>query len=503
MAPRRSPADTAHGSRPVRANAAPAGRGKPPGQRRSFSQRALAVEHEGPLGGLLSDALQVPPESGYTGTHAFHPYPGRFHPALPRTLLAATTAPGTRVLDPFMGGGTTLVEALLQGLPSWGNDLNPVALLVTRERTRPRSASQGQHLVREATRIAAAVEALRHEKRPPRILHPHQQELARLYAPHLLAELMQWHRLIEAAPGGPLRESLRAVFSSSVVKYSNLGSDSQPHSGPPPHYPKGAVSRFLVGKTRELSQAQVALAASIPPGTPPPLLLEEDARLLPSLGWAACDLVLTSPPYPGTYDYQAQHHLRLAWLGIDEAAFAAGEIGARRHAQSGPRGAVPAAESWSESLRAVLSALGRVLRPGGSLFLVMGDWIADEHAVDAAAMLTRAAGARDWRLESRASVQRELHSRAEARIFTRRGKWEHLLHFVRPGSAAAAPANAEERTRKTPRRVSGEARRTTRRPPRPTPTPATDSAPAENAAPPAPARPRRKPRPDARRIRAH
>jgi hypothetical protein len=318
------------------------------------------------------------------------------------------------------------------------------------------------------------VEALRREKQPPRVFHRRQGELSRHYAPHLLAELMQWHRLVEAAPAGPLRESLRAVFSSAVVKFSNLASDSRAEPGPAPRRGKGAVSRFLVAKARELAQAQVELAGRIPPGTPPPVLHQEDARLLPSIGWAACDLVLTSPPYAGTYDYHAHHALRSAWLELDATAFAAGEIGARRHppaagaaagtaVAAGPAavagGTVASAGGgWSEDLRAVLGTLARVLRPGGSLFLVLGDWVADDHAVDASAMLARTAAARDWQLVSRASMQRDVHSRGEARVFARRGKWEHLLHFVRPATAPTAADRTGKPRRERKRSVGGRIR---------------------------------------------
>ena len=98
--------------------------GKPsPGRgvrrRRAFSQQNLALETEGALGSLLGEALQTPEAEGYILTHAFHTYPGRFHYLLPRTVLAGITRPGDRVFDPFMGGGTTLVEALQQGLQGY------------------------------------------------------------------------------------------------------------------------------------------------------------------------------------------------------------------------------------------------------------------------------------------------------------------------------------------------------------------------------------------------
>jgi SAM-dependent methyltransferase len=437
------------------------------GRRRSFSQRNLALAHEGPQGALLGRALAVPAEEGYALTHAFHPYPGRFHHALPRTLLEAAAPPGTRVLDPFMGGGTALVEALLRGLPAIGNDLNPIAVRVARERTRPRTPEQARALEGEARGIAARVEALRREKRPPVMPRRHQHRLAALYQPHLLAELMQWIHAVEALPAGEVRETLQAVFSSAVVRFSNLASDSRAAPATPPRYPKGAVTRFLLRKCNELSAAQVALAGRIAPDAPLPRLLMEDARRLPSLGRQACDLVLTSPPYPGTYDYHAQHRLRMDWLELDDAPLAAGEIGPRRAAgdDDTPDAAAEAAtpDTWSAALRDVLSTLARVLRPGGALFLVMGDWLAGDHPVDAARALSRLADPAGWRLDSRASLRREAFSRPEKRAYARRGKWEHLLLFVRSGDPAAPlppPAAPQEKPPPRPRQPPS------RRPPR-------------------------------------
>lgn len=394
-----------------------------PRRRRSFSQQNLAVTHEGPDGALLAEALQVPPEGGYEGTHAFHPYPGRFHPRLPRLVLQAFARPGEGVLDPFMGGGTTLVEARLLGLAAVGNDLNPVAHLVATERTRPRTRREADAVTSEARRLAGAVEALRREKRPPRLYHPRLARLTSHYERHLFAEMAQWYRLLGTLHAGPVRDTLRAVFSAGVVKFSNRAADSDARSEPV-HYPKGAVSRFLVRKAEELVRAQVAYGRALPPDAPPVRLYAEDARLLPSLGWGEAAHVVTSPPYPGTYAYQEQHALRMDWLELDAGPFNAGEIGT-----PGDEG------GWSEALRDVLGTLARVLKPGGDLVLVMGDWIGDGHAVDAAAMLERTAAARDWRLVSRASVQRGAFSRPERKAFARRGKWEHVLRFTRPGAA--------------------------------------------------------------------
>lgn len=400
-----------------------------PQRRKSFSQANLDVRHEGPQGELLARALTVPEADGYTLTHGFHPYPGRFHRQLPAALLRVVAEPGQSLLDPFMGGGTTLVEAMLQGLVVTGNDLNPVATVVARERTRPRTQPQAERVVRTVRDIGAEVTALRRSPKPPRVNHPRLAQLAPHYQPHLFAELVQWARLIDEVRDSSVRETLRAVLSAGVVKFSNRRSDSAAQEAPKT-FPKGAAGRFLQAKAEELVQAQVEFARLLPEGCPRPKLFAEDARLLPSLPWAQFDHILTSPPYPGTYDYAEQHQLRMDWLCLDSGPFLAWEIGARREGQP---------DSWSAANRDVMVALARVIKPGGNLYLVIGDWLEDGHPVDGGAMFRRIGRDKGWRLVSSAAVQREAFSHKERRAYAKHGKWEHLLHFTR-GEARSQPA---------------------------------------------------------------
>jgi len=73
------------------------------------------------------------PVTGWT--HSFYRYPARFSPRFAATAVAQFSAPGDVVLDPYMGGGTTVVEGVVAGRQVVGNDLNSLATFVAKVKT--------------------------------------------------------------------------------------------------------------------------------------------------------------------------------------------------------------------------------------------------------------------------------------------------------------------------------------------------------------------------------
>jgi len=63
-------------------------------------------------------------------------YRGNWPPQLPRNLILRYTRGGDIVFDPFVGGGTTLIEAYLLGRKSVGIDINPMAVKMSKQRIR-------------------------------------------------------------------------------------------------------------------------------------------------------------------------------------------------------------------------------------------------------------------------------------------------------------------------------------------------------------------------------
>lgn len=70
-------------------------------------------------------------------THCYHAYPAMMIPQVARTLIEkfAPTDKCDLIFDPYMGSGTTLVEATLKGINSIGTDINPLARLISEAKT--------------------------------------------------------------------------------------------------------------------------------------------------------------------------------------------------------------------------------------------------------------------------------------------------------------------------------------------------------------------------------
>ncbi len=69
-------------------------------------------------------------------THWFYPYKGKFHPQMIRALFnCMQISEGDTILDPFIGSGTTALEAQLLGINSIGIDISEVCYLISKVKT--------------------------------------------------------------------------------------------------------------------------------------------------------------------------------------------------------------------------------------------------------------------------------------------------------------------------------------------------------------------------------
>ncbi len=89
--------------------------------------------------GVSVDSLQIYPSRDKSGKHK-NIYHGNFIPQIARELILRYTKAGEVVVDPFLGGGTTLYECESLGRKCLGADINPQILEFVREQMRDSKA---------------------------------------------------------------------------------------------------------------------------------------------------------------------------------------------------------------------------------------------------------------------------------------------------------------------------------------------------------------------------
>ena len=341
-------------------------------------------------------------------THGFHAYPARMHPNLARVVLQEFfLGPGSEVLDPFCGSGTVAVEALVSGWQALGSDLDPLALRVARTKTdRRNEKSRERFLVRVRKVAEASSRRVRDRVDVRATLSPAERAW---YEVHVLKELAGLLEEIRVVADERDRQAMEMVFSAMVVKFSRQRAETSARETQK-RVRKGLVTEFFVRKAEELVESWAELSFALGSRSQPhhaPRFVLSDARTLPETlaGEYRCDLVLTSPPYGGTYDYLHHHARRHAWLGINPKQLRTKEIGARRHLS---RARVPAdaRARWDAEVTSVLQAIAALMQPEGLAVLLVGDAEVAGDRVSADVQLERLAPAAELEFVAVASQPR-------------------------------------------------------------------------------------------------
>lgn len=90
-------------------------------------------------------------------THGFYRYPARFSPKFAAAAIEQFSSPGDLVLDPYMGGGTVVVEAAALGRAVVGNDINSLSTFLAKAKTTPLSVREQRALQAWARDIVPAL----------------------------------------------------------------------------------------------------------------------------------------------------------------------------------------------------------------------------------------------------------------------------------------------------------------------------------------------------------
>lgn len=152
-------------------------------------------------------------------THGIHNYKGKFYPQLAKSLINLSGIPhGSKILDPFCGSGTTLLEGHLNGYYTFGCDLNPLAAQIARAKACVLDVDPDVF----SEVISSVIESI--ETAPPLKISSHYDqfktesldEINRWFAPKVIAKANFLLETIRVSSSGIIREFLEVIFSSIV-----------------------------------------------------------------------------------------------------------------------------------------------------------------------------------------------------------------------------------------------------------------------------------------------
>jgi hypothetical protein len=354
--------------------------------------------------------------------HGFHSYPARLHPLTAHRLIEGMTNERGSVLDPFCGSGTTLIEGRILGRKAFGSDVNPLAVELSRLRTRSTTDAERKAWLDAGARVVEHAEERRERRAGPTKKYAAVDR--ELFDIHVLLELDGIRDGIKKLSTGSAKQTLLLVLSAILTKVSRRSGDTAEERAPK-RLATGYTVRLFSKKLTELAQKSAEFTALVPNGTPGALIFACDARSLEPVRPSSIDLIVCSPPYPGIYDYSEQHAHRLRWLGLDARSFRAQEIGARRRLAE--RAHDSALQQWKAELLASLAAMQRVLRKDGRIALILADAVLAERAVYADALVRELGAQLCLRMSSAGSQARPHFHLPSARVFRARPRAEHLL----------------------------------------------------------------------------
>lgn len=302
--------------------------------------------------------------------HNAHWFPGNFIPQIPAALIEVLSRPGDMVLDPFGGGGTTVLEAARLGRRSIYSDAVSACVMIARAKIAAATVGLSPAVMRDVLHgltwdhICQTDEVGRNgEGSDP--------QLAAWYHPDTLAQLRYIWKLIERYEGAE-RLTLELLFSDLLFSCS---------STPRARTRTGKLRRHHWGWVADnVTPKEVARHAAIegfrsrlhtlpPPNRPdcPPVVLQGDARSL-AVEPDSVDLIVTSPPYICVIDYVKANRLLYLWMNWPFDQERAAEIGARYK-----RRRPATVTEYLAEMSACWRELHRVLRPGGILAVVIGE----------------------------------------------------------------------------------------------------------------------------------
>ena len=289
--------------------------------------------------------------------HSLHEvsYRACYKPQLPAYFIQRFCKPESVVYDPFMGRGTTLIEAQLHGHRAIGNDVNPLSKVLAYPRLNPPTLMDIDRRLQEID-VSADAEI--------------DKELLVFFHKDTLQEIYGWRTYFQQEQLDSVDAWLQMVACGRLTGHSP-GFFSVYTL--PPNLAASVASQHKINEKRNqkpeyrdtkaliFRKSKQLLRQGLPDcfWRNDAMLLTESADNTPQIAGDSVDLVITSPPFLDTIDYVQDNWLRMWFCEIE--------------IEPGKIWQLKSLEDWVTRMTDVFVELHRVLKPGGRIAFEVGE----------------------------------------------------------------------------------------------------------------------------------
>lgn len=293
--------------------------------------------------------------------HSLHEisYRACFKPQLPRFFVTRLTVPGDVVFDPFMGRGTTLLEASLHGRAALGNDVNPLSRLLLEPRLTPPTIEAVEARLRSLSLDGPAdapdgFDVFFHERTLHQICRL-RDDLRERRESGREDEVDRWIRMVALNRLTGHSSGFFSVYTLPPNQATSIDRQRRINErrGQQPEYRD--VAALIRKKTRSLLRD---LPERRPSGRIRGLFRQSVEEPF-SYDGPAVALSVTSPPFLNIVNYRADNWMRCWFAEIDPDAVGITQTGDL--------------EAWKRLVRSTLDGVGAISRPEGVFAFEVGE----------------------------------------------------------------------------------------------------------------------------------
>ena len=257
-------------------------------------------------------------------THGYHRYPAKFVPQLVEKLIDEyVTDTNAHVNDPFMGSGTTIVTAISRGFKASGTDINKIAHLITKVKSKPIEPAYLEKKIRELLSRLSFLDQSRcsifNNEIRPKIPEKHIERINYWFSEEHKNELGTILAVISNEEDVTLREFFLVAFSNILKNCSIWSKGSTKPTRDfkkSPTDPYSALRRHLTKMQKGNNEFFHVVPCS--DNSDEHLNVQISSAKKQPVPDNSVDLIVSSSPYVTSYEYADLHQLSTIWLDLAE-----------------------------------------------------------------------------------------------------------------------------------------------------------------------------------------